>query len=308
MFNINYTFGVDYGIVPISEYLKYQEIDEKYKEKYPWMRSVIVFVFPFSNKPVKRERYLSARFAYGEDYHIVVKEKLEKIAEELNLQNYTTLTDVSFFDEKLLAYLAGLGGYGKNNLIITPKYGTNVAIGEIVTDLVLDYTKNLHESPCGDCDICLRACPTKAISTEGFTRTNCISYLTQYISDEYHLYDRIFTQAVGCDICQIVCPLNKKEYDYDPRFDFNYKSIINLNVIRNMDKHSYKEYYKTKSFHWIGYLKMLRNILTLDTNNKNITIEELKYFQIKYKSVQWFYNHIEYLKGKLNGNNKSSSV
>ena len=141
MFNINYTFGVDYGIVPISEYLKYQEIDEKYKEKYPWMRSVIVFVFPFSNKPVKRERYLSARFAYGEDYHIVVKEKLEKIAEELNLQNYTTLTDVSFFDEKLLAYLAGLGGYGKNNLIITPKYGTNVAIGEIVTDLVLDYTK-----------------------------------------------------------------------------------------------------------------------------------------------------------------------
>lgn len=303
MFILNYTKGIDYGVISINDYLKYQEIDEKYKTMYPWMCSIIVFIFPFSNKEVERKRYLSARYAFGLDYHEVVKEKLEEIAKELELINYITLTDVSFLDEKLLAYLAGLGGYGKNNLIISSKYGTNFAIGEIVTDKVFEYNDILSESPCGSCSICIKACPTKAISSEGFTKGKCISYLTQYISDDYHLYDKIYNQAVGCDICQLVCPLNKKEYEYDPRFDFNEKSIINLEILKKLDSKTYKENYKDKSFHWIGYLKMLRNILTLDVNNKTITIEELNYYQNKYKDVKWFYLHLEYLKGKIYGNN-----
>ncbi|MFA7435826.1 MAG: QueG-associated DUF1730 domain-containing protein [Bacilli bacterium] len=302
--DLGYIKGIDYNFVSIDRYLEYQQIEEKHKELYPWMRSVLVFVFPFSNKPVEKKRYLSARFAYGDDYHIIVKEKLENIARELGLNNYHTMTDVSFLDEKLLAYLGGLGGYGKNNLIITKKYGTNIAIGEIITDKIFDYNNAFLESPCGDCIICLRACPTKAITADGYTRTKCISFLTQYISDEFHLYDKVLSLAVGCDICQVVCPFNKnKEYDYDQRFDFNYKSIINLDIIKTLDKHSYKEFYANKSFNWIGYLKMLRNILTLDTNNKNITIEKLNYFQRKHKSVKWFDLHLEYLKGKLNGNN-----
>ena len=301
---IEFEKGTDYGIVSIDEYQKYIKIEDKYKELYPWMKSVIVFVFPFSNKPVKRTRYMAPRFAHGEDYHVVVREKLGEIAIKLELVNYKTMTDVSFLDEKLLAYLAGLGGYGKNNLIITKKYGTNIAIGEIITDKVLNYNNINKESPCNDCTICLKACPTKAITEDGFTRVKCISYLTQYISDDYHLYDKVLNLAVGCDICQVVCPFNRVEdYTYDKRFDINHKAVINLDILKNLEKKSYKEYYSNKSFNWIGYLKMLRNILTLDTNNKNISLEELNYYQNKYKDVLWFKKHLDYLKGKLSGNN-----
>lgn len=296
--------GKDYGITSLEEYQKYQKVQESDLSKYPWLKSILVFIFPFSNKPVKKERYLSARFAYGEDYHEVVRVELEEIAKELKLENYSVMTDISFFDEKLLAYTAGLGGYGKNNLIISKDYGTNFAIGEILTDKILDYNNVFITSPCKDCTICLSACPTSAITETGFIRSKCISYLTQYISDEFHLYDKVLNKAIGCDICQVVCPYNKNlDYDYNPKFDFNYKSIINLEILKKLDKKSYKEYYANKSFNWIGYLKMLRNILTLDTNNKNITIEELNYFQNKFKDVLWFNRHLEYLKGKINGIN-----
>lgn len=301
---LGYKEGLDYGVTSLEEYQKYQRVSESDLSKYPWLKSILVFIFPFSNKPVKRERYLSARFAYGDDYHIIVKEKLEEVAKHLGLVNYHTMTDISFLDEKLLAYTAGLGGYGKNNLIISKKYGTNFAIGEILTDKVLDYNNKFIDSPCKDCTICLKACPTSAITEDGFTRSKCISYLTQYISDEFHLYDKVLNLAAGCDICQQVCPYNKNlDYEYNPKFDFNYKSIINLEILKKLDKKSFKEYYANKSFNWIGYLKMLRNILTLDTNNKNITIEELNYFQNKFKDVLWFNKHLEYLKGKINGIN-----
>ena len=301
---LGYTNGKDYGTISLDEYQKYQKVLDNDFYKYPWVKSILVFIFPFSNKEVKRERYLSARYAYGDDYHKIVSDKLVEVAKELGLVNYFVMSDVSIFDEKLLAYLAGLGSYGKNNLIISKDYGTNFAIGEILTDKVFNYNNLLYKSPCDDCTICLKACPTKAITTTGFTRTKCISYLTQYISDEYKLYDKVLNLAVGCDICQQVCPLNKNlDYEYNPKFDFNKKSIINLEIIKNLDKKLFKEYYANKSFNWIGYLKMLRNILTLDTNNKNITIEELNYFQNKFKDVLWFNKHLEYLKGKINGIN-----
>ena len=300
--DLGYIKGIDYNFVSIDQYIKYQSIDEKYIDKYPWMKSILVFVFGFSNQPIKKKHYLPARYAIGEDYHLVIKEKLEEVALRFGLNNYEIFVDNSFLDEKLLAYLAGLGGYGKNNLIITKNYGTNIAIGEIIIDKIYDYNSLFKDSPCRDCTICLRACPTKAINDAGFKKTNCISYLTQYISDEYHLYDKVLNLTIGCDICQVVCPFNKdKEYEYDSRFNFDRNSLLDLDILKKLDKSTYQEYYKNKSFNWIGYLKMLRNILTLDTNNNNIRIEEIDYFQNKYKNVKWFYLHLEYLKGKING-------
>lgn len=109
MFDLaNYQLGIDYGIVAIDDYLKYQKIEEKYINLYPWMKSIIVFVFPFSNEKVERKRYMAPRFAYGEDYHIVVREKLEEVASTIGLDQYHIMSDTSFLDEKLLAYLGGL--------------------------------------------------------------------------------------------------------------------------------------------------------------------------------------------------------
>jgi len=300
---LGYSKGIDYNIISIDQYFKYQNIDNKYKERYPWMQSILVFVFGLSNKDIPKLAYPTARYAIGEDYHLIIKEKLEEVALALELDEYASFVDVSFFDEKLLAYLGGLGGYGKNNLIITKKYGTNIVIGEIITNKIYNYNNYFIESPCQDCNICLKACPTNAINEDGFEKKKCIAYLTQYVSNEYQLYDKVVKYAIGCDICQVVCPFNKdKEYDYDSRFDFCDNSVIDLNVLKRLNKTTYQLYYKNKSFNWIGYLKMLRNILTLDTNNNNITIKDINYFQNKYKNIKWFYLHLQYLKGKLNGN------
>lgn len=287
-----------YGVVSLDKYKEYDYYLNKERVK-DFHKTAIVFIFGFSLEKVSRKRYLAARFAFGEDYHLVVTEKLEAVAKALKLKNYEIFTDNSPYDEKLLAYLAGLGGYGKNNLIINEKYGTNFAIGEIITDKEFLSDNLLLESPCGDCRLCLDACPTMAITDAGFTRTKCISYLTQYISDDFPLYDKVLKYAVGCDICQVVCPFNKVEYLYDERFSFNKKAQITLEELDNLNNRSFKEYYNNKAFSWIGYLKMLRNILTLEVNNKNISLDRLKDYQKQYKDVKWFYNHLEYLKEKV---------
>lgn len=296
--------GMEYGTIAILDYLKYQSIPKKDLDNYPWLKTIIVILFPFSNEKIKKNKYLSARYAYGSDYHFIISKKLEDIARGLKLNNFKCLTDKSFFDEKLLAYLAGLGAYGKNNLIINKRFGTNFAIGEIMTDKVYPNNNLLSPNICENCTKCLKACPTNAITESGFTKTRCLSYLNQYLSDEYPLYDKLKSIIVGCDICQDACPYNQNlEYEFIDDFKFNLKSIITIKELINLDKKSYQEYYKNKAFNWIGYLKMLRNVLTISVNNKDIEMNKLIFFQDKYKDVKWFQLHLEYLKGKLNGNN-----
>lgn len=290
------------GVVSRRKYEEYKEIKKKDLEKYPWFKSILVFAFPLSGEAVRNIRYLGARYTYGEDYHRVVSSELEKIAKELNLNKYKVFTDISILDEKICAYLAGLGWYGKNNLIITNEFGSNIAIGEIITDEEFEENTILMDSLCGDCRLCIDACPTKALTNPGFIKERCLSYLTQYISSDYELYNKVLKYAVGCDICQIVCPFNKVSYSYDNRFSFNDKSIITLDILSKRDNNSFLEYYDNKSFTWIGYLKMLRNILTLEVNNKNITSIELEKYQKKHRDVKWFYDHIEYLKTRVKEN------
>lgn len=289
----------DYRIISFQEYLNHQPLKDHLLNKYAWVKSIIVAIFPLPNQNVEKRNYLTAKFAYGKDYHKVVGEQLENLAISLQLKRYEIFTDVSFLDEKLLCYLAGLGSYGKNNLIITPKYGTNIVIGEIITDEVFPYEKRIIPDLCLDCDLCVKKCPTNALDN-GFNRQSCLSYLTQYPSKDYPLYDKLRDLAVGCDICQDVCPHNKKTYPYLDDFQFDEKSIINLEILKDMDEKKYQAYYHDKTFNWIGYLKMLRNIIVLDANNNHISYEDIEKFQKLYQSEKWFYNHLAYLKGKIN--------
>ena len=85
-------------------------------------------------------------------------------------------------------------------------------------------------------------------------------------------------------------------------FDIDDKSKMNLEKLENIL--DYKEFSSDKTFSWIGYLKMLRNIIVLEVKNNNISLEKINYYQKKYKDVKWFYEHLEFLKGEnKNGNN-----
>ena len=278
------------GVVSFSRYEKENVIENKYKDRYSWVKSIIIYLIPYQNVTLKG-KYLPAKFAYTSDYHKSINEFLTREADKLNLERYEVLVDVNFLNEKVLAKMAGLGSFGKNQLFISKKYGTFCNLGTIITSTALKETEGRVENLCLNCDKCVKNCPTKALEN-GFIKERCLSNLSQIASSNFELYDNMVLYY-GCDACQDACPYNKG----DRLVQYDDKAIMNLDILEGIS--DYKEYAKTKTYNWIGYLKMLRNILVLETNNKNITLEKLKYYQDKYKDTKWFYDHLEYLKKKL---------
>ncbi len=288
----NYPFG----IIEYQKYLEY--IGQKGPKKYKEMKSLIVFIYPFSNTKIKG-KYLPAKFAYGKDYHKEVKSLIEEAIKDLKLTNYEIKVDVSSLKEKTCAYLAGLGLIGSNSLLINEKYGSYLAIGIVITDQEFnEYDEPIEDDYCKDCNRCIKACPNQALSDNSLDKGKCLSYLNQSKSTDYPLFDKM-KYLYGCDICQDVCPYNKIE-DYGlASFLIDDEAYLDLSELRSLSEEEYLKKYQDKTFNWIGYLPMVRNLLVLKVNNKDITLEELKYFQEKHKVEKWFYNHIEYLKEKL---------
>jgi len=167
-----------------------------------------------------------ARYAWGEDYHLIIEEKLETLIQEITARGgrcWKGYVDHGPLLERAFAQRAGLGFIGKNTNLITPDFGSWVFLAEVVTDLKL-----IPDAPaagqCGTCRRCLDACPTGAL-TEAYRldARRCISYLTIEnkgpIPEAYvpHLEGWIF----GCDICQEVCPFNGHPIPTDtPRLSY----------------------------------------------------------------------------------------
>lgn len=180
--------------------------------------SVIVFgynYFPASEIPAS-DNYIISKYAYGKDYHFVIKEKLKTLIAGLK-ERAGEIQARAFVDsapvlERAWAVKAGLGWIGKNAMLINPKHGSFFFLSEIITDLELDFDQPRNNDFCGTCRNCMDACPTGAIvSPKVIDARKCISYLTIESKDEIpdqfagQLNDRIF----GCDICQDVCPWNR---------------------------------------------------------------------------------------------------
>jgi len=168
-----------------------------------------------------------SRYAWGDDYHEVIKPKLQQLAAWLRecardeVQDVETrlFVDTGRMVDRAVAQRAGLGWYGKNTNILTRGWGSWVFLAEIVTNIPLaagdDSTTSPYDAPskatCGQCDICLRACPTGALPAPYvLDNTRCISYLTIELRGSIPLELRplMGNLIFGCDICQQVCPVN----------------------------------------------------------------------------------------------------
>ncbi|MDQ2715605.1 MAG: tRNA epoxyqueuosine(34) reductase QueG [Chloroflexota bacterium] len=161
-----------------------------------------------------------SRYAWGDDYHEIIKPRLQQFAawlrEYAREQGGSELETRLFVDtgrmvDRAVAQRAGLGWYGKNTNILTKGWGSWVFLAEIVTNLPLLSDEPLKAS-CGNCEICLRACPTGALPAPYvLDNTRCISYLTIELRGSIPLELRplMGTLIFGCDICQQVCPVNK---------------------------------------------------------------------------------------------------
>lgn len=181
-------------------------------------RSVIVLLYNyFPEKPLpESDNFILSKYAYGEDYHHVIKDKLYQLIGEISELtgeiHARPFVDTAPVLERAWAERAGLGWVGKNANFIIPKKGSFFFISEIITDLELDYDQPRNNDFCGDCTRCLDACPTQAIvAPRVVDARRCISYLTielkSEIPDKFEgkFQDRMF----GCDICQDVCPWTK---------------------------------------------------------------------------------------------------
>ena len=168
--------------------------------------------------------YIS-RYAWGDDYHEIIKSRLQQFATWLRAYGRSEVENVEtrlFVDtgrmvDRAVAQRAGLGWYGKNTTILTKGWGSWVFLAEIVTNLPLvDGLKNFYDTPlkasCGNCEICLHACPTAALPAPYvLDNTRCISFLTIELRGSIPLELRplMGNLIFGCDICQQVCPVNK---------------------------------------------------------------------------------------------------
>jgi len=187
---------------------------------FPWARSVLAVGLQYDTpQPYSTETGGGgwiARYAWGDDYHDVLKELLDRLVERLAGEagpfRSRTYVDTGPIVERAYAAAAGLGAWGKNTCLLHPEHGSWFFLGEAVTDLPL-----LPDAPrtdmCGTCTACLDACPTGALPAPyELDATRCISYLTIEVKGEVPEDRRegLGRHVFGCDICQDVCPWNRK--------------------------------------------------------------------------------------------------
>ena len=204
----------------------------------------------YENDPSKGK---ISRYAWGDDYHDVLREKLRALLEWIvaDIPGATgkICVDTAPLMEKAWAERAGVGWIGKNSNVITPEYGSWVFLGEILLNLELEYDEPMSDH-CGSCTACLDACPTSAIVEPRVVDSNrCISYATIELRDtelpatvEPHLNGWIY----GCDICQDVCPWNRFEKVADePRFEPRHgETSLDLSVVESLTPETYAERFR----------------------------------------------------------------
>lgn len=198
----------------------------------PWARSLIVVGLNYRQKPPTppaeddRRRGKVAMYAWGEDYHVVLRDKLEEVATDLADQfggafQYRICVDTAAIVERELAMAAGIGWIGKNTMAIHPRLGSFFFLGVMATDLDIAPDAPMIDH-CGSCTRCLDACPTNAFPAPyEMDARQCISYLTiehrEAIDPE--LADKLGDWLYGCDDCQTVCPFNHWDAPTrEPRF------------------------------------------------------------------------------------------
>ncbi len=170
-------------------------------------------------------------YAYGKDYHHVIKAKMRELIsilqEEIGEINGRCFVDSAPVLERDWAKRSGVGWIGKNTMLIHPKQGSYFFLAELIIDLQLQYDYPIKDY-CGTCRRCIDACPTQAISEDGYYMdgSKCISYFTIELKEEIpkEYKGKFDNWMFGCDICQQVCPWNRfsqqhQESDFSPHPD-----------------------------------------------------------------------------------------
>ncbi|MGB0315630.1 MAG: tRNA epoxyqueuosine(34) reductase QueG [Flavobacteriaceae bacterium] len=195
----------------------------------PGAKSIVSLLYNYHSDQKQKdpEAPKISTYAYGTDYHLVIKNKLKAFMEILHREigevNGRVFVDSAPVMDKAWAAKSGLGWIGKNTNLISKKVGSFFFIAELILDLDLEYDTPVTDH-CGSCTACIDACPTEAlIQPYQIDGSKCISYLTielkEAIPNEFQ--GKMDNWAFGCDVCQTVCPWNRfaithQESDFEP--------------------------------------------------------------------------------------------
>jgi epoxyqueuosine reductase len=214
-------FGAEMGYLARNPAARYDA-----RSLLPDCRSVIVialsYYIPHETCPTEGEPKVS-RYAWGDDYHDVLKDKLQRLAGWLQLEvpdsQHKLCVDTSPLTEKAFAVAAGIGWAGRNSLVLNERLGSYFFIGLLLSTLELPRNEPVPHN-CGTCTLCIQACPTDALVGPGILDARrCVSYLTTERKPAVEPHEPLNGWLYGCDTCQQVCPFNAAPvHTREPRF------------------------------------------------------------------------------------------
>ena len=218
-----------------------------------------------------QDSYKISKYAYGQDYHHVIKEKLKELLYFIQTE-FGEVSGRAFVDsapvlDKAWAAKSGLGWIGKNSNLITQKVGSFYFIAELIIDLELDYDTPTTDH-CGSCTACLDACPTEAIVAPYVVDgSKCISYFTIELKDNLpqEMKGKFDDWMFGCDVCQDVCPWNRFSKPHnEPLFQAN-SDILNFSKSdwEEITMDTFQKVFKNSAVKRTKYEGLLRNIYFL---------------------------------------------
>jgi epoxyqueuosine reductase len=220
-----------------------------------------------------------SKYAYGADYHQVIKSKLrqliEIIREKIGEVNGRAFVDSAPVLDKAWAKKAGLGWIGKNSNLINKDRGSFFFLAELITDLELEYDINTSVDHCGTCTRCIDACPTDAIVTPYVVDgSRCISYLTIELKNEIpkEFQGKMDNWMFGCDICQDVCPWNKFSVIHnEPAFQPNEILGMSTKEWEDITEETFKKVFKDSAVKRTKFSGLKRNVEFLKYQLQNTT-------------------------------------
>lgn len=234
----------------------------------PGAKSVISLVYNYYPRKDPGGELKIAKYAYGEDYHHVIKEKLTdfmaRIEDEIGQVNGRVFVDSAPVMERAWAQRSGLGWIGKNSLLLNRSMGSFFFLAEIILDLELEYDGPVKDY-CGSCTACIDACPTEAIPEPYVVDgSKCISYFTIELKgamDQKQDPSSFDNWIFGCDICQDVCPWNRFAKPNDePRFDPREELNMTANEWKEMTQEVFENIFARSAVKRTKFEGLKRNI------------------------------------------------
>lgn len=234
-------------------------------------KSVVSLLYNYHTEDKQRDPKAPklAKYAYGKDYHFVIKDKLkvlfQLIQEKIGEVGGRYFVDSAPVLDRAWARESGLGWIGKNSMLINKQKGSDFFIAELILDIPLSYDGPIKDY-CGTCTKCIDACPTEAILPNRELDANrCISYLTIELKDDQlpgKFADQMNNWAFGCDICQDVCPWNRfGEANTEPHFQPK-EALMNLSADEwfGMEKSEFNQLFKKSAVKRTKYSGLMRNL------------------------------------------------